>query len=179
MPLTCVRLRVCSDHPVPVRVMLACRRQVHGLATHSGASGASLARMRRLKRVGIQVSFVLMSTGVAGGITSGSLPGIPSSLLIHMTKVTGAVSLLYLSALLLQNQGQVHLVWHSNALHLEQGVPPYWISSSSLQHMPSDAVTVRCYESNCLASFECSLMLCIAVSCPGLNCGGRSSRKPS
>lgn len=99
--------------------------------------------MRRLKRGGIQLSAAVLTAALAGGMLSGSLPGIPARAIPPAVGVMGAGLVMYVGALFFQNEGQLHCVWHSSQLHFELGVPPCWVNSSMVPQLPDAAIAVR------------------------------------
>lgn len=122
-----------------------CRREIrhYALSSHEDTSGDDLARMRRLKRGGIQLSAAVLTAALAAGILSGSLPGIPARAIAPTAGIMGAVLFMYVSSLFIQNKGQLHCVWHSSQLHFELGVPPCWVHSSTAPQLPDAAIAVR------------------------------------
>eukprot|EP00892_Ulva_mutabilis_P006460 jgi/Ulvmu1/4186/UM019_0165.1 len=112
--------------------------------THSSVTpGTTLARMRRLKQMGVQGSMAMMSASITTGIITGSVPGILASVLEPVPLLLGSASLLYLGVLFHRNQGRLHCVWDGSIIQFEEGVPPCWVDSSRLPQLPGNAVTVE------------------------------------
>lgn len=111
-------------------------------ASHQRPFPTTLARKRRLKRIGIQSSLAVMLAGFGGAVLSGSLPGMLAPALVPLTVLMGASPALYLGTLLIKNEGRLHCVWDGSKLHFEEGVPPCWVSSARLPPLPNDTVTV-------------------------------------